>query len=636
MCAFLKLSAQSITRYGALSNGRRAPTLSSIRTKRADFKPDAAPRRVYHARSRTRTSRPSRTRAERRPVTRLRHLLFALALVAALPAVSGATVRNIVVMVCDGWGYNQLDAAAYWRGERAVYEGDDWIALGMSTYMYLQGWESPPYGGDGFVGVHGYDPDQAWSDWNYQQGFATDSAASATALSTGHKTYYGSIGMSAWAGPPAPLRHAFELAQSLGLATGVVTSVQSCHSTVAAFAVHNRSRTNFEAIAQALIGSDLDVVMGCGHPHYDADGEYDPGDPLIASDWQYVGGHIAWLDLVAGVAGGPEPWTLIEERADFQVLAHETRPLPDRVFGVAKAARTLQFLRSGMPAADSTEPPYAHPLLTGVPTLATMALGALNVLAQDPDGFCLMIEGGAVDWAGHGRVLGRLIEELEGFDAAVAAVVDWIESRSGWDETLLIVTGDHETGFLWGEGVEADEPETWFAPLVDNGPGVMPGFSFYTAAHSNQLIPLFARGPGVGRLLAAADGVDPVVGAYLDNTDVGRALFYLLDGTVVDAGLPQPIVSAASPALRAPRPNPFNPATTLDFELPRSGPAVLRVVDLQGRVVRTLADGWLGAGDHRLVWDGTDDAGRICPSGVYTGVLEADGDVASRKLVLVK
>ncbi len=81
-----------------------------------------------------------------------------------------------------------------------------------------------------------------------------------------------------------------------------------------------------------------------------------------------------------------------------------------------------------------------------------MVEGALNVLDDNPKGFFLMVEGGAIDWAGHSNLSGRLIEEEGDFLDAVSAVIEWVDTQSSWNDTLLIVTGDHETGYLTGAG----------------------------------------------------------------------------------------------------------------------------------------------------------------------------------------
>ena len=98
-----------------------------------------------------------------------------------------------------------------------------------------------------------------------------------------------------------------------------------------------------------------------------------------------------------------------------------------------------------------------------------------------------------------------------------------------------------------------------------------------------------------------------------------------------DGGAP-----GAAAALAANHPNPFNPATTLPFFLPRAGRARLRVFDPAGRHVAVLADGVFEAGWHRAAWRGRDDAGREMPTGVYLARLEAGGEVRARKLLMLR
>jgi hypothetical protein len=83
-------------------------------------------------------------------------------------------------------------------------------------------------------------------------------------------------------------------------------------------------------------------------------------------------------------------------------------------------------------------------------------------------------------------------------------------------------------------------------------------------------------------------------------------------------------------------PNPFNPTTRIDFTLAGSSRVGLRIYDTKGRHVRTLVDGELPAGDHSVVWDGTDDAGRHVGSGAYLYQLESGGVVSARKSLLLK
>ena len=164
--------------------------------------------------------------------------------------------------------------------------------------------------------------------------------------------------------------------------------------------------------------------------------------------------------------------------------------------------------------------PFEASFIETVPTLEEMTQAALNVLDHDPDGFFLMVEGGAIDWASHANQSGRMIEEHTDFEMAVEAVVDWVEKKSKWDETLLIVTGDHETGYLNGPGSDP----TW-EPIVNNGAGIMPGMEWHSGSHSNSLMVLSAIGRAASLLRRYADEIDPVRGRYLDNTEVANVIF---------------------------------------------------------------------------------------------------------------
>jgi hypothetical protein len=89
-------------------------------------------------------------------------------------------------------------------------------------------------------------------------------------------------------------------------------------------------------------------------------------------------------------------------------------------------------------------------------------------------------------------------------------------------------------------------------------------------------------------------------------------------------------------ALAPNRPNPFNPSTVIPFDLPAAGHVRLEIYDVQGRLVRRLADDAFEAGFHRRVWDGRDDQGRPSASGVYLCALRAGGEFVTRKMTLLR
>lgn len=98
----------------------------------------------------------------------------------------------------------------------------------------------------------------------------------------------------------------------------------------------------------------------------------------------------------------------------------------------------------------------------------------------------------------------------------------------------------------------------------------------------------------------------------------------------------EPGAAPGRTALLGAAPNPFNPSTTLAFELAAPGHARLRVYDAAGRLVATLVDENRGAGRHEIVWDGRDDGGRAVASGVYLYRLDSAAYGATRRMVLLK
>jgi alkaline phosphatase len=436
--------------------------------------------------------------------------------------------KNVVIMVGDGMGYNQVAAGSLFLYGEVGKQGFEHfpVRFGVTTFS---------------ASGRGYSPDSAWVSFSYVQRHATDSGASATAISTGTKTYNGAIGF----GPDQrPLDHLMDLAENVGKSTGVVSSVPLTHATPAGFLAHNASRAALERLAQEMIlRSRVDVLMACGNPWFD-----DNGDSLaVAKTYKWLGGEQVWNGLLASATrfdldsngtaetvvgdadgdGIPDAWTLIQTRREFCSMI--SGPTPNRVIGIPQTHETLQnkrFGQRGPKMSDYREDaPYAVPQNERVPTLPEMTRAALNVLDNDPDGFVLMVEGGAIDWSGHSTNSGRMIEEMVDFTRAVDAVSAWVDSASSWDETLVVVTGDHETGYLWGpgSGLQADGSSVW-NPLQGNGVGRLPGMQWNGGGHTNSLLPLYAKGRGSERFSRYVDGIDPRRGPFVDNTTIFKVL----------------------------------------------------------------------------------------------------------------
>jgi alkaline phosphatase len=447
-------------------------------------------------------------------------------------------VKNVIVMIADGAGFNQYLAADYYQyGQtgRQVYHSFP-THVAVSTYEY----EWKTWSADGKTPLTfelgSYDSNKYWSDFGYAIqtnplnaayiNTATDSASSATAMATGFKTRDGAIGVDVNGNEKT---NVVEIAESQGLSTGLVTSVPFNHATPSGFGAHNISRDNYDQLANQMIyNSGLEVLMGCSAPDYGYDGE---PTATSSSRLKYVGGATTWADFQDGSVQGADAdgdgiadaWSVIRDKSQFQAMA--TGDTPKRVIGLPKVYQSLQYYRKPI---YSKADVGVDPITPNIPTLEEMTKAALNVLDSNKKGFFLMVEGGAVDWAAHFYQPGRMIEEQIDFNHSVEAVVDWVEKNSNWEETIVIVAADHETSYLWGPG---SNPA--FKEIVNNGAGKMPGMQFYSDIggfgwHSNSLVPLYAKGSAARIIQAYATKTDSVRGPYIDNTDIFKIIRFCL------------------------------------------------------------------------------------------------------------
>lgn len=491
---------------------------------------------------------------------------------------TGKAARHVIVMINDGAGWGTWDAAAYWQyGSRAgtPYAGFP-VRYAMTTYPLNN--EDEPTGDD--ESQVNYDEKKAWRTepdedpqfafkaYEYLDDDAADSAAAGTSLASGIKTYNNGINMDN-RGRPVPF--VTQVARAAGKATGVVTTVPFSHATPATFGAHALSRKHYHRIADQMLRSgDLGLIMGMGAPGFNVNGtacgqlRADESRKGCDDAHEYLSAA-SWRALQAGEIvpqGHERPWTVIRDKAEFEAMAEGRLSHRGPLIGLPKVAGngTLQQGREGRITGRDVGKPSGEAFVRTVPSLATMTRAALGHLQKDPDGFFMMVEGGATDWAAHTSdacagdnawnkdynpgcksvQLGRLIEETADFNDAVAAVVDWVEQNSNWQETLLIVTTDHDNSMPMGPDAE----RVPFQPVENRGRGRMPGFSLRaTGDHSNALVPLWAKGAGAEGFARRVRGHDPAYGrhvglsdgTYIDNTDVHAVVKAALTGQTVPA-----------------------------------------------------------------------------------------------------
>lgn len=249
-------------------------------------------------------------------------------------------------------------------------------------------------------------------------GYVTDSAASATALATGVKTYNGAIGVDA---NKKVVQSVLELAKEQGRKTGIAVTSQINHATPASFGAHNESRQNYDQIADSYFDEKingkfvLDVMLGGGWKYFIRE-DRNLVEQFKDAGYQYVD-ELTELDAVK--VGTP-------------------------LLGL--------FADSGMPwALDSVNQMR----------LATLTKAAIRQL-ENEQGYFLLIEASQIDWAGHGNDIGSAMAEMHD----LAVTLEWLEQYlTKKPDTLLIATADHSTG---GLSIGANGNYSWSPKWLKN------------------------------------------------------------------------------------------------------------------------------------------------------------------------
>jgi alkaline phosphatase len=276
----------------------------------------------------------------------------------------------------------------------------------------------------------------------------TDSAAGASALATGFKTNYESLSIDPKTGASLPT--ILEQAEKLGKATGLVTTTYFWDATPAAFAAHAKHRHDPGVDAQVL-RSGVDIVAGSGMEDFQKD-KVSPELEKLAADTGF---------------------TVIATRAQLDA---------------SRGTKLLAVFPWQERNVDAPEAP-----------LPVLAKWAIAQLADDPEGFFLMIEHEGTDSSSHQNQTPDVRKSLISFDEAVGVALDFAQKRG---DTLVIVTSDHETG-----GLRLSETKQLARLRLE----------WSTTDHTATAVPLFAYGPGS----AAFAG-------FQDNTDVGKKLMAIL------------------------------------------------------------------------------------------------------------
>lgn len=352
--------------------------------------------------------------------------------------------RNIIVLMGDGMGPEQVATGRYAAGGRLRLDVLAGPALSNTDSLstMLAGGTDPP---------------------------ATDSAAAATGIATGVLVKDHVISRRTPEPDSEPLETVLEVCKRAGKATGLVTTSMFYDASPAAFASHQVDRYMYPEISREMLSvTQPDVIMGAGAGVFD-----NPGFGLHSD--ADAAGYFVVRDVNQLAA-----WDPLAHPRLLGVFEHPFEPSPNH--GEA-------YLMT--PALERTES-------SPDPSLATMTARAIDRLSQDPDGFFLFAEDEAFDILGHRGTLDlewanrAYPQEAMAFDAAVAVAIDWVLAHSSFEETLIVVLADHETG-----GYQ-----------FDHTLGPSSGTFTRSGRHTRTPIEVYALGPGSNSIFLVHSHLD--------------------------------------------------------------------------------------------------------------------------------
>lgn len=280
----------------------------------------------------------------------------------------------------------------------------------------------------------------------------TDSAASGTALATGSKTNNTHISVTP---DGEPLVSLMDVAEDRGMATGIVVTTIIQHATPAVFYAHTKSRSEYLNITEQLVASRLDVAIGGGMTLFnELYGSPEAAQEAICG----AGFNFAQSLETVGECDGEEAVMAIV--ADLEVGANQG----DYLEGATREALRLLDMRGG------------------------------------DEGFVLMVEGSLIDGMGHGNDAVAQQAEIRGFMRAIEAAVEYADSH---EDTLVVVTADHETGGLSIVSSDAD------FTLSEQGVE----YRWSTRGHSGVMVPIYLYGAGA-----------ELINGIMENAELGAKL----------------------------------------------------------------------------------------------------------------
>jgi alkaline phosphatase len=301
--------------------------------------------------------------------------------------------KNVIFMIGDGMGVPFTTALRYMNDDPETMEFEK---TAFDPYL---------------VGLQTTYPEDEHEN-------VTDSAAAATAMSGGVKTYNNAIAVE---NDKSRVKTVLEQAKENGMSTGIVSTSQITHATPASYGAHDEHRDNENEIANDYFDEmikgehKMDVMLGGGTDFFERE------DRNLAEEFKNDG------------------YSYVKSAEEMKNDDNE------QILGL--------FAEEGMDKMIDRDQKQ--------PSLADMTNSALDRLKGDQDGFFLMVEGSQIDWAGHDNDVVAAMSEMRDFEQAFEEVRDFAKENG---ETLVVVTADHSTG---GFSIGSDGEYNWNPDVID-------------------------------------------------------------------------------------------------------------------------------------------------------------------------
>lgn len=419
-------------------------------------------------------------------------------------ALGGAKPKNVILLIGDGMGTQEITAARYYQGVEKPLNVDRLKLTGFDTTYSVKPAASAPYLPD----------------------FAPDSASTGTMWATGEKTIDERISQgpsSAENVPGVNLKTILEIAQEEGKRTGNVSTAEITDATPAVLAAHmslrgcqgpanmancpteTKAAGGLGSIAEQMVDHKVDVLLGGGRGRFTQ---------------TLTGGPFAGKTVVESAQA--QGYQYVTDASGLAAVTSKKKPLLG-LFTNGNMSLEWSGPAASLGKGNAPAPCEENKRPAGEPSLAAMTDKAISLLKGDPEGFFLQVEGASIDKQDHATNACGQLGETVAFDEAIGIALDYQETHQN---TLVIVSADHShTSQIVADDSSGTGIPTGYSTNLVTKEGSTLSLTYGTAGyggegkvpvspnsasqqHTGAVVPVWAVGPGALDVLGTNDHTD--------------------------------------------------------------------------------------------------------------------------------